>query len=66
MTVEDFLNKYKDADILILFFLSAHYAHPIDYNDEKIEEVLNKLKIEEIKHYAFVGHEELMHSRRLI
>ncbi|MCF6149154.1 MAG: HD domain-containing protein [Candidatus Kuenenia sp.] len=31
-----------------------------------IEVVLNKLKIREIKHYAFVGHEELMHSRRLI
>lgn len=33
---------------------------------DDIEGVLNELKIKGIKHYAFVGHEELMHSRRLI
>ena len=47
VTVEDFLDKHKDADILKLFFLSAHYAHPIDYNDEKIEET--KRMLERIK-----------------
>jgi cysteinyl-tRNA synthetase len=38
ITIKDFMNKYKDADLLKLFFLSAHYSSPIDYNEEKIEE----------------------------
>jgi len=38
VTIKDFMRKYKDADLLKLFFLSAHYAHPIDYNEHKIEE----------------------------
>ena len=38
VTIKDFINKYKYADFLKLFFLSAHYAHPIDYTEEKIEE----------------------------
>jgi cysteinyl-tRNA synthetase len=39
VTIKDFIERYKDVNILKLFFLSAHYAHPIDYNEEKIEEV---------------------------
>lgn len=46
-------------------FCPTVISHMMKIQNE-IEEVLNKLKIEEIKHYAFVGHEELMHSRRLI
>ncbi len=38
VTIEDFIARHKDADLLKLFFLSAHYSHPIDYNEEKIEE----------------------------
>ena len=38
VTIKDFINKHKDPDLLKLFFLSAHYSHPIDYNEEKIEE----------------------------
>jgi cysteinyl-tRNA synthetase len=38
VTIKDFISKYKDADLLKLFFLSAHYSHPIDYTGEKIEE----------------------------
>jgi cysteinyl-tRNA synthetase len=38
VTIKDFMNKYHDADLLKLFFLSAHYSHPIDYTDEKIAE----------------------------
>ena len=38
ITIKDFINKYKNSDLLKLFFLSAHYSHPIDYNEEKIEE----------------------------
>lgn len=44
ITIKDFLAKYKDADILKLFFLSAHYAHPIDYSDKKIEETIAALE----------------------
>ncbi|MCX5715716.1 MAG: cysteine--tRNA ligase [Candidatus Omnitrophica bacterium] len=38
ITIQNFITKYKKADLLKLFFLSARYAHPIDYTDEKIEE----------------------------
>jgi cysteinyl-tRNA synthetase len=38
VTIKDFLDKYKYADILKLFFLPTHYSNPIDYNEEKIEE----------------------------
>jgi len=38
VTIKDFMNKYEYADMLKLFFLSAHYSHPVDYNDKKIEE----------------------------
>lgn len=38
ITIKDFIAKYKDADMLKLFFLSTHYSHPIDYTEEKIEE----------------------------
>jgi len=44
VTIKDFINKYKDADLLKLFFLSAHYSHPIDYSDEKIEEAKQALE----------------------
>ncbi|MBM3243640.1 MAG: cysteine--tRNA ligase [Candidatus Omnitrophica bacterium] len=38
ITISDFIIKYNDADLLKMFFLSAHYSHPIDYTDAKIEE----------------------------
>jgi cysteinyl-tRNA synthetase len=44
VTIKDFMDKYKDADLLKLFFLSAHYSHPIDYNSEKIQEAKQALE----------------------
>lgn len=44
ITIKDFLAKYKNADLLKLFFLTAHYSHPIDYTDEKIEEARKALE----------------------
>lgn len=44
ITVKDFLGKYKDANLLKLFFLSAHYSHPIDYNEKKITEAREALE----------------------
>ena len=44
VTIKDFIAKYKYADILKLFFLSAHYSHPIDYNDKEIEEAKQALE----------------------
>lgn len=38
ITIKKFINEYQDADLLKLFFLSAHYSHPIDYTAERIEE----------------------------
>jgi len=38
ITVKDFLNKYKNGDLLKLLFLSTHYSHPVDYTDGKIQE----------------------------
>jgi len=44
VTIKDFMAKYKDADLLKLFFLSAHYSHPIDYTEERIEEAKQALE----------------------
>lgn len=38
VTVRDFIAKYKNADFLKFFFLSAHYSSPVDYTEAKIEE----------------------------
>lgn len=44
VTIKDFISKYNDADILRLFFLSAHYAHPVDFTEAKIEEAKKALE----------------------
>ncbi len=44
VTIKDFIDKYKYVDFLKLFFLSAHYSHPIDYTEEKIEEARQALE----------------------
>jgi cysteinyl-tRNA synthetase len=44
ITVKDFISRYKNTDILKLFFLSTHYAHPIDYNEAKITEARQALE----------------------
>ncbi|MDD5501000.1 MAG: cysteine--tRNA ligase, partial [Candidatus Omnitrophica bacterium] len=38
VTIGDFISRYRNPDLLKLFFLSAHYSHPIDYSSSKIEE----------------------------
>lgn len=38
VTIKNFIEKYQNADLLKMFFLSAHYSHPIDYTEEKMEE----------------------------
>jgi len=44
VTVKKFIEEYKYADILKLFFLSTHYSQPIDYTNDKIEEFDQRLK----------------------
>jgi cysteinyl-tRNA synthetase len=44
VTIKDFLTKYKNADLLKLFFLSAHYSHPMDFTEDKIEEAKKALE----------------------
>ncbi|MDD2927508.1 MAG: cysteine--tRNA ligase [Candidatus Omnitrophica bacterium] len=44
VTVKSFLDKYKNADLLKLLFLSTHYAHPVDYTNEKIQEARQALE----------------------
>jgi len=36
LTISDFLNKYKDPNVLKIFFLSSHYRTPVDFTDEAI------------------------------
>lgn len=38
VTIKDFIQRHKNPDFLKLFFLSAHYSHPIDYTEDRIEE----------------------------
>ena len=44
VTIKDFINRYQDADLLKLFFLSAHYSHPIDYTEDRIKEAKQALE----------------------
>ena len=44
VTVSSFLEQYKNADLLKLLFLSTHYAHPVDYTDEKVREARQALE----------------------
>jgi cysteinyl-tRNA synthetase len=37
VTISDFLDKYKDPDLLKIVFLTSHYRSPMDYSDEKME-----------------------------
>lgn len=46
ITIKDFAAKYNDIDILKMIFLSSHYSHPVDYNEDKINE--SRLAIERI------------------
>lgn len=39
VTIKDFILKHKNPDYLKLIFLSAHYRSPLDYTEDKIEEV---------------------------
>jgi cysteinyl-tRNA synthetase len=38
ITVVDFLEKYRDPDLLKIIFLNSHYRSPVDYSDEKVDE----------------------------
>lgn len=44
ITIKDFVARYKNPDLLKLFFLSAHYSHPMDYTEDKIEEAKKALE----------------------
>jgi cysteinyl-tRNA synthetase len=44
VTIKDFLGQHRLPELLKLFFLSAHYSHPIDYNEEKIREAKEALE----------------------
>ncbi|HTZ11799.1 MAG TPA: DALR domain-containing protein, partial [Candidatus Margulisiibacteriota bacterium] len=44
VTIKDFIARYKNANLLKLFFLNTHYSHPIDYTAEKIEEAKKALE----------------------
>jgi cysteinyl-tRNA synthetase len=43
ITVKDFMDKYNNADLLKLFFLSARYSQPIDYTENEIEKARQRL-----------------------
>jgi cysteinyl-tRNA synthetase len=36
ITIKDFIDKFRDIDVLKLFFLCSHYRHPVDYTENKI------------------------------
>jgi len=44
ITVQGFLDKFKNPDLLKLLFLSTHYSHPVDYTEEKIQEAKQSLE----------------------
>lgn len=46
ITVQDCLNRYS-SDALKILFLSTHYAHPVDYTEQKMQDA--EKEIERIK-----------------
>ncbi len=44
VTIKDFMVKYKNADLLKMLFLSAHYSKPVDYNEKEIERTRQALE----------------------
>ena len=38
ITIEDFLEKHKDPDLLKIAFLNSHYRSPMDYSENKMAE----------------------------
>ncbi len=40
ISIKDFIKKHKDADYLKLLFLNTHYRHPVDYTEERIEQMI--------------------------
>ena len=41
ITIKDFIEKFRDIDLLKFFFLSSHYRHPVDYTESKISSMKN-------------------------
>lgn len=39
ITIKQFVEQHKDFDYLKLLFLNTHYRHPVDYTQDKIEEM---------------------------
>ncbi len=39
ISIKDFMLKFRDADFLKLLFLNTHYRHPVDYTEERIQEM---------------------------
>jgi len=39
ISIKDFMLKHKDADYLKLLFLNTHYRHPVDYTEDRIQEM---------------------------
>lgn len=44
VTIKDFIAGCHNPELLKFFFLSAHYAHPMDYSGAKIEEARQALE----------------------
>ncbi|MCK4815679.1 cysteine--tRNA ligase, partial [bacterium] len=69
LSVSDFLDKYKDPDILKIFFLSSHYRSPGDFTESSIIEAkMNKEKFniffKTIKEFISKSPKSLFKSRR--
>jgi cysteinyl-tRNA synthetase len=45
VTIKSFVEKYKDIDLLKLFFLSVHYSHPVDFTQERMNQAKKEKKI---------------------
>lgn len=61
ITIKRFVDEYKDANLLKLFFLSAHYSHPIDFTEDKIVEA--RRQIERISIFFNNALNKLLHYR---
>jgi len=64
LSITGFLRKYKDPDVLKLFFLSSHYRHPVDFTEENI--IAAKAARDRFNIFFDKANAEIVKSRNLL
>ncbi|MFH1798107.1 MAG: cysteine--tRNA ligase [Candidatus Omnitrophota bacterium] len=74
VTISDFMEKYKDPDLLKIAFLTSHYRSGMDYSEDKMEEarrIKERImiffdKVDRLKRNPFVKAEHITPSQTFV